>query len=76
MIAQVENYLRRIETAESQSEKEKIGAELQAFYRTLSDEEYEFVKLKVLTPRLNELKFRMNELNELIEEVFSEKAIR
>lgn len=72
MIEQVEKYLRQIEAAGSQLEKEKIGAELQAFYQTFSEGEYEYVKQTLLAPRLNELKLRMAELDEAIETAFAQ----
>lgn len=76
MIEQVKDYLNQIETAASQTEKTRATDELHAFYETLSDEEYQLVKEKLLTPRLNELKVRMAELDDLIDEVFLAKYVR
>ncbi len=76
MIEQAKKFLSQIEMAASQTEKKRATDELRAFYRTLSEEEYQLVKEKLLTPRLNELKKRMAELDELIEDVFSKEAVR
>jgi len=76
MIDKAQAYLSRIDSATSTAEKQAAAAELQAFYQTLSEEQYELVKVKLLTPQLNELKVRMAKLDEFIDGVFTEKIIR
>ncbi len=76
MIDEANAYLSRIDSTNSTAKKQTAAAELQAFYQTLSEEQYELVKEKLLTPQLNELKVRMAKLDELIDEVFFEKMIR
>lgn len=75
MIQQVKMYLKRIDAAKALAEKQTIAAELQAFYETLTEEKYQFVKEKLLTPRLDALKVRMAELDKSVVEVSSQRDI-
>ena len=75
MKAQLNAYFHRLEIASSEEERQCVGAELQAYYATLDEEQLAEVKA-ILKPDLDLFKQELQTVDEAIDATFARYAER